>query len=279
MSDEEEQITVTRQEDERDPEADAEFDRELAKLMSESVESRKFERKPVFDVPLPMRRAREPTTTSEESGEAAAAQNGPTNTMKFSLLSKRGNKQQTRSIDLPSDSTFAVSMRSKQQEEKEERQRIKNVVLNYDINRDDNDADGDSPFLYHLHPNENRKHTETSKVLDKSHNPYAQPRLDKAGNNRSNQRSRKLQLSDVNWYDSPSSQSHALRNSLPVISPYSPRTKGSQRSDQQATPSLFPTSTSKFPRLFHSTSSRRPQRVSSNGIDAEDHTRASQTAG
>ncbi|KAF1968136.1 ARM repeat-containing protein [Bimuria novae-zelandiae CBS 107.79] len=172
---EEEQIVVTRPEDERDPEAEAEFDRELAKLMSESVESRKFERKPVFDVPLPMRRAREAAVAAEDGGTETPAPTVPTNMVKFSLLSKRGNKNQTRSIDLPSDSTFAVAMRNKQQAEREEQQRIKNLVLNYDL-RDD-DAEG----------------------LDKTHNPYSQPRLDKAGANRSNQRSRKLQLSDVNW--------------------------------------------------------------------------------
>jgi regulator of nonsense transcripts 2 len=199
--DEEEQIIVTRQEDYRDPEAEAEFDRELAKLMSESVESRKFERKPVFDVPLPMRRAREAVASTEEIGSEASVQAATTNTVKFSLLSKRGNKTQTRSIDLPSDSTFAVAMRSKQQAEREEQQRIKNLVLNYDL-RDD-DAEGDSPFHFALNRNTNRKHTESSQGLEKTHNPYAQPRLDKAGNNRSNQRSRKLQLSDVNWYGNP----------------------------------------------------------------------------
>lgn len=173
--DEEEQIIVKRQEDERDPEADAEFDRELAKMMSESLDSRRLERKPVFDVPLPMRRARDAAPTSEEPVVEAPAPT-PVATMKFSLLSKRGNKQQTRSIDLPSDSSFAVAMRTKQQAEKEEQQRIKNLVLNYDL-RDDNDAEG----------------------LEKTHALYTQPRIDKAGNNRSNQRARKLQLSDVNW--------------------------------------------------------------------------------
>ncbi|KAF2279417.1 ARM repeat-containing protein [Westerdykella ornata] len=173
--DEEEQIVVTRPEDERDPEAEAEFDRELAKLMSESVESRKFERKPVFDVPLPLRSNREVEANTDEAGESAAPAT-PANTMKFSLLSKRGNKQQTRAIDLPSDSSFAISMLSKQQAQREEQQRIKNLVLNYDL-RDDNDTDG----------------------LDKTHNPYAQPRIDKAGNTRSNQRARKLQLNDINW--------------------------------------------------------------------------------
>lgn len=174
ISDEEEQITVTRHEDERDPEADAEFDRELAKLMSEGMESRKFERKPVFDVPLPMRR-RDKTNPPEESNTETAAAPASLNTMKFSLLSKRGNKQQTRSIDLPSDSTFAVSMLSKQQAEREEQQRIKELVMNYELRDDDSEG------------------------IEKTHNPYAQPRIDKAGNNRSNQRARKLQISDVNW--------------------------------------------------------------------------------
>lgn len=175
---EDEHIIVTRPEDERDPEADAEFDRELAKLMSESAESRKFERKPVFDVPLPMRRAREAAVIAEDSGnESPPTPVVPMHTMKFSLLSKRGNRTQTKSIDLPSDSTFAVAMRSKQQADKEEQQRIKSLVLNYNDARDDGDDNG----------------------LDKTPNPYAQPRLDKAGGHRSNQRARKLQLSDVNW--------------------------------------------------------------------------------
>lgn len=203
-SDEEEQIIVTRPEDERDPEAEAEFDRELAKLMSESAESRKFERKPVFDVPLPMRRAREVASNLDENGNEVAAPlptaapEAPSHTMKFSLLSKRGNRTQTRSIDLPSDSTFAVAMRNKQQADKEEQQRIKSLVLNYNEARDDADDTGELPFSFTLRPNSNRTPTEFRKGLDKTPNPYAQPRVDKGGNNRSNQRARKLQLSDVN---------------------------------------------------------------------------------
>ncbi|KAF1838878.1 nonsense-mediated mRNA decay factor [Decorospora gaudefroyi] len=199
---EEEQIVVTRQEDERDPEADAEFDRELAKLMSESAESRKHDRKPVFDVPLPMRRGREVVVNAEDNGNEAPAPVAPAplQTMKFSLLSKRGNRTQTRSIDLPSDSTFAVAMRNKQQADKEEQQRIKSLVLNYNEAREDaDDTTGNSLFHCTLQLDTHRKRTKTHQGLDKTPNPYAQPRLDKAGANRSNQRARKLQLSDVNW--------------------------------------------------------------------------------
>ncbi|RYP38561.1 hypothetical protein DL767_002497 [Monosporascus sp. MG133] len=125
---EDEAIVVTRKAEEVDPEDEADFEREYAKMMAESLESRKFDRKPLFDVPLP-----------------------------------------TRTVALPSDSTFAVAMRTQQQAEREEQQRIKNLVLNYDL-RHEKQA---------YHPN----------------------RLDKSGKDRGGQRVRRLQLSDVDWYD------------------------------------------------------------------------------
>ncbi|PNS16817.1 hypothetical protein CAC42_4781 [Sphaceloma murrayae] len=160
---EDEHIVVTRPEELRDPEADADFDRELAKLMSESVESRKFDRKQVFDVPLPMRRnvnsaAVQPVGEAEESQAPTPQPNG--NTMKFNLLSRRGNKQQTRAIDLPADSNFAVAMRTQQEIERQEQQRIKSLVLNYDLTSTDDGSvhDGSQdPFTLPPFPNPNRK--------------------------------------------------------------------------------------------------------------------------
>ncbi|KAK8159627.1 armadillo-type protein [Phyllosticta citrichinensis] len=232
QSDEEEHIIVKRPEDERDPEADADFDRELAKMMAESLDSRKFERKPMFDVPLPMKRTRETTTTTfnEESGEKQAS-TPASGTMKFSLLSRKGNKQQTKAIDLPSDSSFAVAMRTQQEAERAEQQRIKNLVLNYDL-RDDNETDGEfDPIPFQpmesrsngppswqkqqpqlLRPYSDNRRTRTDslgKGLDKQHNPYNVPRIDKASNNRSTQRARKLQLSDVDWYGKKSSSTRS----------------------------------------------------------------------
>lgn len=99
-SDFEGEIVVTRQEEERDPEAEAEFDRELAKMMSESLDSRKFERKPLFDVPLPMRRAqREATSTGDDSGAERTATPPNGNTTAFSLMTKKGNRQQASSSE------------------------------------------------------------------------------------------------------------------------------------------------------------------------------------
>lgn len=91
--DDEEHIVVVRPEDERDPEADAEFDRELAKMMAEGLETRKIEKRPLLDVTLPMRRAQRDNVADEED------QDGLGNTIKFSLLSKKGNRPQVRGHD------------------------------------------------------------------------------------------------------------------------------------------------------------------------------------
>ncbi|KAG5983843.1 hypothetical protein E4U55_006993 [Claviceps digitariae] len=169
----EESIVVTRQEETVDPEDEVEFEREYAKMMAESLESRKFERKPLFDVPLPVRpKNREPSMSVVQEQEPASP---TTDTMVFSLLTKRGNRQQTRTVELPSDSTFAVAMKTQQQAEKEEQQRIKNLVLNYDLQQnEDQDVENDRTMACH-------------------HNRVDRPNKDRS------QRVRKLQLSDVDW--------------------------------------------------------------------------------
>lgn len=199
-SEEEEAIVVTRQDEQYDPEDDADFEREYAKMMAESLESRKFDRKPMFDVPLPMRRSNRETTSTVESGSdehaAPVVAPAPPNTMAFSLLTKRGNRQQTRTVELPSDSNFAIAMKTQQQAEREEQQRIKSLVLNYDL-REGEEQDGDSS-LKPIQPNMNiyRHNPGIEKLAGVSHS-----KTDKSGSNRSGQRSRKLQLSDVDWYD------------------------------------------------------------------------------
>ena len=87
----EDQIFVKRQEEEHDPEAEAEFDREFDKMMAESLESRRFERKAIFDVPLPMRRPGRDNVPGEKGSEDSQPN---ASTMAFSLMTKKGSKQQ-----------------------------------------------------------------------------------------------------------------------------------------------------------------------------------------
>ncbi|KAG0156209.1 hypothetical protein PDIDSM_3386 [Penicillium digitatum] len=188
---EDEQIVVTRQEEERDPVTEAEFDREFEKMMAESMDSRRFERKTVFDIPLPMKRPRE----NMPSPEPIPAEPVAPKTMAFSLMTKKGNKQQTRTIDLPSDSTFAIAMRSQQQADREEQQRIKNLVLNYEASTEPEPTESEQ---YPLAKRKNFQLRYPKAATQEKRTPAGQ-RMDKAGANRSAFRSRKLQLSDVNW--------------------------------------------------------------------------------
>ena len=91
---EEEQIFVTREE-QLDPEAEADFDKEFERMMAESLDSRKFERKAVFDVPLPVRRIQREVApvVDDEEGEPAPPP-PPSTTMAFALMTKKGNRQQ-----------------------------------------------------------------------------------------------------------------------------------------------------------------------------------------
>lgn len=101
-----EAIIVTRQQEEFDPELDADFEREYAKMMSESLESRKVERRPVFDVALPVRaRIRDPAVGTDQADGGVEPAVAPK--MAFSVLTKKGNKQQVRfgitGVDLITD--------------------------------------------------------------------------------------------------------------------------------------------------------------------------------
>lgn len=84
-------------------------------------------------------------------------------------------------------------MRSQQQANREEQQRIKNLVLNYEMANENDHGDGnDERPLNHLYP------VNRTPGLEKK-SPHRDSRMDKSGSNRPAFRSRKLQLSDVNW--------------------------------------------------------------------------------
>ncbi|KAK6828572.1 hypothetical protein PG987_011913 [Apiospora arundinis] len=194
---EDEAIIVTRKAEEVDPEDEADFEREYAKMMAESLESRKFERKPLFDAPVPVRPKTREAAAANEPEEGDNESPAP-NKMAFSLLTKKGNRQQTRMVELPSDSNFAVAMKNQQQAEREEQQRIKNLVLNLDL-RETEETDGDTnsnPLM----PNSNLIHTARGAGNDKT-SVYHLNRPEKTSKERGGQRVRRLQMNDLDWYD------------------------------------------------------------------------------
>jgi len=220
--DEQQEIVVRRQDnaDLIDPEMDADFDRELAKLMAESMETRRTERRTVFDVPLPIVRRTVPTPSNQSGPFGAELEEDETaepttasRSVPFSLLLKRGNKQQTRDIALPSDSSFAVAMRHQQQAEREEQQRIKNLVLNLDHmsaarDRDkdlhrtkEGESEGPGDFSHHgsssssAYPAMNNNHYLNHGY---GYGTGSKGQQDKTGKSKV-QRGRQLQVSDLDW--------------------------------------------------------------------------------
>lgn len=90
-------------------------------------------------------------------------------------------------------------MRNQQQAEREEQQRIKNLVLNYDL-RENEDQDGEH-HSQTLKPNTN---VHRSSLGNEKPSSYHHNRSEnKSLKDRGGQRVRKLQLSDVDWYDKP----------------------------------------------------------------------------
>lgn len=91
--DEEEEKVILRnvKEEEFDQAAEDEFNREFAKLLADTTDIRRPDRKtaaPVFDTAVPLIRKANAEVEDNQSKQIGA------NSMKFALLSKKGNKQQ-----------------------------------------------------------------------------------------------------------------------------------------------------------------------------------------
>ncbi|TFY71699.1 hypothetical protein EVG20_g1301 [Dentipellis fragilis] len=115
-------------------EADAEFAKELAKLVIDSsAESRKVDRRTAQTLwesavlPPAARRKR----VEEDEEETSDTEDGP-GVMNFTMLTKRGNKQQMRQLAIPAESALAVQTRTAQMQDKVEQQHLKRLVLNYE---------------------------------------------------------------------------------------------------------------------------------------------------
>jgi len=89
-------------------------------------------------------------------------------------------------------------MRTQQQAEKEEQQRIKNLVLNYDM-RENEEQDGMNSSTEHLPQRTTADHGLDATAYDRLPSFHSN-RIEKPSKDRGAQRARRLQLSDVDWY-------------------------------------------------------------------------------
>ncbi|KAJ3790841.1 transcription factor [Lentinula aff. detonsa] len=112
-------------------EAEAEFAKELAKMVTDtSAESRKVDKKTAMALwdssvqPASLRKKRVEEGDEDEELDAKM--------MHFTVVTKRGNKQQTRKLAVPAESALAVHTRSAQLQDKVEQQQLKRLVLDYE---------------------------------------------------------------------------------------------------------------------------------------------------
>lgn len=85
---------MKRKESQVDPQEAADFDRAFQSMMTESLDSRKNERRTVFDIPLPMRPAAQPQNAPDSDDEEQPEPKPVSHTMAFALMTKKGNRQQ-----------------------------------------------------------------------------------------------------------------------------------------------------------------------------------------
>lgn len=115
-------------------EADEEFAKELAKIITESsAESRKIDKKNAWwdnAVLAPSVRKKRTGETEQNIDGDADCPNG--SVMNFTVITRRGNKQQTRNLPVPAETALAVHTRSAQLQDKVEQQHLKQLVLNYE---------------------------------------------------------------------------------------------------------------------------------------------------
>lgn len=78
-----------------------------------------------------------------EEGDGSPESANP-GVMNFTMLTKRGNRQQVRQLAIPSGSALAVQTRSAQEQDKVEQQHLKRLVLNYEQREEAEEIKGGS---------------------------------------------------------------------------------------------------------------------------------------
>lgn len=157
------EIVVTSSQENLGPseEEDSEFAKELAKMVVDtSIESRKVDRRTAQalweNVALPqnLKKKRAVGAVADEEG----AEGDETDiilgsegrgVMNFTVLTKKGNKQQARQLAIPSESALAVQTRSAQIQDKVEQQHLKRLVLDYEQREEVEELKGVCRLQFH----------------------------------------------------------------------------------------------------------------------------------
>ncbi|KAG0470538.1 hypothetical protein HPP92_017238 [Vanilla planifolia] len=149
-SDDDDNIQLRQKVVKVDPKEEEDFDRELRALLQESVESRRLElrSRPTLNMMIPMNvfeGNKDLRATEGESGEETVDEEGGTGVLndkvRVKVLVKRGNKQQTKQMFIPRESSLVQSTKQQEAAELEEKQNIKRKILEYN-EREEEESNG-----------------------------------------------------------------------------------------------------------------------------------------
>lgn len=149
-SDDEDEVHVRQKVTEVDPLEEADFDQELKAVVQESMEQRRLELRgrPTLNMMIPMNvfegsaKDHHGRGTGGESGDEALDEDtGVSKEVQVKVLVKRGNKQQTKQMYIPSDSSLVQSTKQKEAAELQEKEDIKRLILEYN-DREEEELNG-----------------------------------------------------------------------------------------------------------------------------------------
>ncbi|XP_035548601.1 regulator of nonsense transcripts UPF2 isoform X1 [Juglans regia] len=147
----EDEVHVRQKVTEVDPQEEANFMQELKAVVQESMEQRRQELRgrPALNMMIPMNVFEGSTkdhhgrggVVGESGDEALDEEAGGSKEVQVKVLVKRGNKQQTKQMYIPRDSSLVQSTKQKEAAELEEKQDIKRLVLEYN-DREEEELNG-----------------------------------------------------------------------------------------------------------------------------------------
>ncbi|RKP17864.1 ARM repeat-containing protein, partial [Rozella allomycis CSF55] len=118
-----------KKDDESEEENEEDFEKLFSQMMNDSSDKR--DRKSQFDAPVP---------------RVKASKDSSNGNLSFSLMTKKGTRQQTRKILVPMDSSLAKEAIKHQEKERKEQMEMKKLVLNSQQHDDSNNESGKTLF-------------------------------------------------------------------------------------------------------------------------------------